>query len=119
MSQKLVLVPLAVVSNLALLYITIQFAPEEGDGGRLSFPSSLEDIRSLSVLLNNYSRNNPIYVLVLFSMAYLFKQTFAVPGSVFLNDLSNRAKGAEELYFTNFIDKIKMAWYAVLIINFH
>jgi len=93
MSQKLFLVPLAVVSNLALLYITVQFAPEEGGDGRLSFPSSLEDIRSLSVLLNNYSRNNPTYVLVLFSMAYLFKQTFAVPGSVFLNVLSGAIFG--------------------------
>jgi hypothetical protein len=27
------------------------------------------------------------YVLILFSSAYLFKQTFAVPGSVFLNVL--------------------------------
>ena len=93
MSQKLLLVPLAVVSNLALLYITVQFAPEEGGGGRLSFPSSLEDIRSLSVLLNTYSRNHPTYVLVLFTMAYLFKQTFAVPGSVFLNVLSGAIFG--------------------------
>ena len=93
MSQKLVLVPLAVVSNLVLLYITLQFAPEDGGGGRLSFPSSLEDIRELSVLLNNYSKNNPTYVLVLFSMAYLFKQTFAVPGSVFLNVLSGAIFG--------------------------
>ena len=50
MSQKLFLVPLAAVSNLVLLYITVQFAPEEGGGGRLSFPSSLEDIRSLRVV---------------------------------------------------------------------
>ena len=93
MSQKLFLVPLALLSNLVLLYVTVLLAPEEGDAGRLSFPSSLEDIRSLAVVLNNYSRNNPTYVLVLFSLAYLFKQTFAVPGSVFLNVLSGAIFG--------------------------
>ena len=92
MSKKLLLVPLAVVSNLAVLYITVQFAPE-GGGERLSFPSSLEDIRALAALLNDYNRNNPTYVLLLFSLAYLFKQTFAVPGSVFLNVLAGAIFG--------------------------
>ena len=54
MSQKLIVVPLAVVTNLAILYITVQFAPE-GAKEKLSFPSSLEDIRSLSVLLTDYN----------------------------------------------------------------
>jgi len=91
-SQKLLLVPLAVLTNLVVLYITVQFAPE-GGGERLSFPSSLEDIRSLSALLNDYNRSHPTYVLLLFSMAYLFKQTFAVPGSVFLNVLAGAIFG--------------------------
>ena len=33
------------------------------------------------------------YVLVLFSSAYLFKQTFAIPGSVFLNLLAGAIFG--------------------------
>ena len=93
MSQKLIVVPLAVVTNLAILYITVQFAPE-GAKEKLSFPSSLEDIRSLSVLLTDYNSDHPGYVLLLFSLAYLFKQTFAVPGSVFLNVLAGAIFGS-------------------------
>jgi len=93
MSQKIIVAPLAVVTSLAILYITVQFAPEAG-GEKLKFPSSLEDIRSLSVLLTEYNTNHPVYVLLLFSLAYLFKQTFAVPGSVFLNVLAGAIFGS-------------------------
>lgn len=97
MSQKLIVVPLAVVTNLAILYITVQFAPE-GAKEKLSFPSSLEDIRSLSVLLTDYNSDHPGYVLLLFSLAYLFKQTFAVPGSVFLNVLAGAIFGSARAF---------------------
>ena len=97
MSQKLIVVPLAVVTNLAILYITVQFAPE-GAKEKLSFPSSLEDIRSLSVLLTDYNSDHPGYVLLLFSLAYLFKQTFAVPGSVFLNVLAGAIFGSSRAF---------------------
>merc|ERR1711936_824943 len=40
------------------------------------------------------STSNPEYVLALFSLAYLFKQTFAVPGSVFLNVLAGAIFGS-------------------------
>jgi len=91
MFQKLLLVPLAALSSLALLYTLVLQAPHEG--GQLSFPSSLEDIRTLSTVLNTYSSSHPQYVLLLFSSAYLFKQTFAVPGSVFLNVLAGAIFG--------------------------
>ena len=91
MFQKLLLVPLAALSSLALLYTLVLQAPNEG--GQLGFPSSLEDIRTLSTVLNTYSSSHPQYVLLLFSSAYLFKQTFAVPGSVFLNVLAGAIFG--------------------------
>jgi len=91
MFQKLLLVPLAALSSLALLYTLVLQAPHEG--GQLSFPSSLENIRTLSTVLNTYSSSHPQYVLLLFSSAYLFKQTFAVPGSVFLNVLAGAIFG--------------------------
>jgi len=92
MLQKLLVVPLAAVSSLTLLYTLVLNAPHGGGG--LSFPSSLEDIRALSTVLNSYSSSHPQYVLLLFSSAYLFKQTFAVPGSVFLNVLAGAIFGS-------------------------
>jgi len=35
------------------------------------------------------------YVIILFVSAYLFKQTFAIPGSVFLNALAGAVFGLE------------------------
>jgi len=92
MFQKLLLVPLAVIISLALLYTIVLYAPH--GGGELSFPSSLEHIRALSAVLNTYNTSHPQYVLLLFSSAYLFKQTFAVPGSVFLNVLAGAIFGS-------------------------
>jgi uncharacterized membrane protein YdjX (TVP38/TMEM64 family) len=92
MFLKLLLVPLAAVSSLALLYLLVLNAPH--GGGELKFPGSLEDIRILATVLNTYSTSHPQYVLVLFSLAYLFKQTFAVPGSVFLNVLAGAIFGS-------------------------
>ena len=94
MVKKLLLVPLAIVLNLALLYIIVQFAPDTYGENNLSFPSSLDDIRKLAIILNNYNTNHPHYVLLLFSLAYVFKQTFAVPGSVFLNVLAGAIFGS-------------------------
>ena len=76
MLYKLLLIPGAILLNLSLLYTIVQFAPAEGEG-TLSFPSSLDDIRRLSAILNTYNSHHPLYVLLLFSSAYLFKQTFA------------------------------------------
>ena len=50
----------------------------------LKFPTSVEDIRSVSNLLKLYKEEHFLYVLVLFCSAYIYKQTFAIPGSVFM-----------------------------------
>jgi len=92
MFPKLLLVPAAVASSLVLLYLLVLKAPH--GGGDLKFPGSLEDIRLLATVLNTYSSSHPEYVLMLFSLAYLFKQTFAVPGSVFLNVLAGAIFGS-------------------------
>jgi len=89
--KKLMFVPLAILLNLAVLYFVMSLAP---DGETLTFPASLDDIRKLAIILNNYNSNNPTYVLILFSLAYLFKQTFAVPGSVFMNVLGGAIFGS-------------------------
>lgn len=57
----------------------------------LSFPKSLEELRALSVKLSLLQRDHFYSVLGLFSAAYLFKQSFAIPGSVFLVNASTLA----------------------------
>ena len=48
------------------------------------FPQNLDELKSLAILLRKYQEQKPLYVFVLFCSAYLYKQTFAIPGSVFM-----------------------------------
>ena len=50
----------------------------------LSFPSSLPALRSLAGQLQLLKERHFYHVLILFAAAYLYKQTFAIPGSAFL-----------------------------------
>jgi len=50
----------------------------------LQFPSSVAELRTVAGILSCYTRTHQLYVLVLFCCAYVYKQTFAIPGSVFL-----------------------------------
>lgn len=52
--------------------------------GRLKFPSDLEELRELAELLQSYKKEHTGYVLLLFCSAYLYKQSFAIPGSSLL-----------------------------------
>ncbi|KAF4075243.1 hypothetical protein AMELA_G00232310 [Ameiurus melas] len=60
---------------------------------RLRFPSDLEELRDLAELLKFYKRQHTGYVFVLFCSAYLYKQSFAIPGSSFLNMLAGALFG--------------------------
>ncbi len=50
----------------------------------LKFPSNLDELTALSALLREYMKHHWNTVFLLFSCAYLWKQSFAIPGSVFL-----------------------------------
>ncbi|XP_008326987.1 transmembrane protein 41A-A [Cynoglossus semilaevis] len=63
---------------------------------RLKFPSDLEELRELAELLQFYKTEHTGYVLLLFSSAYLYKQSFAIPGSSFLNILAGAIFGLHE-----------------------
>ncbi|XP_030613595.1 transmembrane protein 41A-A isoform X2 [Archocentrus centrarchus] len=57
---------------------------EDEEPSRLKFPSDLEELRELAELLQFYKTEHTGYVLLLFCSAYLYKQSFAIPGSSFL-----------------------------------
>lgn len=50
----------------------------------LSFPKTLEELKQYADILLVHAEDHPGYVITLFVSAYLFKQTFAIPGSFFL-----------------------------------
>ncbi|KAG9340837.1 hypothetical protein JZ751_020029 [Albula glossodonta] len=66
------------------------------DGNSLKFPSDLEELRELAELLQFYKTEHTGYVLLLFCSAYLYKQSFAIPGSSFLNMLAGALFGPWE-----------------------
>ncbi|XP_077683079.1 transmembrane protein 41A, partial [Eretmochelys imbricata] len=59
----------------------------------LKFPSDLEELRELAEFLQYYKQEHQSYVLLLFCAAYLYKQSFAIPGSSFLNILAGALFG--------------------------
>ncbi|XP_069568996.1 transmembrane protein 41A-B-like [Brachyistius frenatus] len=63
---------------------------------RLKFPSDLDELRELAETLKLYKREHHGYVLLLFCSAYLYKQSFAIPGSSFLNMLAGAIFGPWE-----------------------
>ncbi|XP_054470798.1 transmembrane protein 41A-A [Anoplopoma fimbria] len=70
-----------------------QRADSSEEPGRLKFPSDLEELRELAELLQFYKTEHTGYVLLLFCSAYLYKQSFAIPGSSFLNILAGAIFG--------------------------
>jgi hypothetical protein len=51
---------------------------------RLKFPRDLEGLKELKGVLDEYAERRPHFTLAFFVSAYLYKQSFAIPGSVFL-----------------------------------
>lgn len=92
----ILLLPACVAIGTGWLYLLTTLLPSVGqddDASRLKFPSSHQELKELAELLSSYKEQHAAYVLVLFSSAYLYKQTFAIPGSVFLNVLAGALFG--------------------------
>lgn len=98
MKERLAAALLVLLAWLGWLAFLVGHAPalpvEAGHApAALRFPSDLDELRAAADLLRAYLSQAPAYVALLFSSAYLFKQTFAVPGSVFLNVLAGAVFG--------------------------
>merc|ERR1719188_2620243 len=77
-------------ASLWLYYLATSLPKNDGStaSAAVKFPKSFEELHQLSDLLKDYSNTHFNLVLLLFSSAYLYKQAFAIPGSVFLNILA-------------------------------
>lgn len=106
----------------SLLYfymIYLQFPNlEENEKEFIKLPRNINDAKQLGIILKKYSNDHYYSVLVAFVSAYVFLQTFAIPGSIFLSILSGflypfplaisivcicSALGATFCYFLSFI----------------
>ena len=58
------------------------------DSMKVKLPRSIEDAKVLGKLLSNYTDEYFIEVIVAFTLTYIFLQSFAIPGSIFLSILS-------------------------------
>ncbi|XP_077304573.1 LOW QUALITY PROTEIN: transmembrane protein 41A [Lithobates pipiens] len=78
-----------------LYVLSTRLRPGRGQEAERSlvFPSHLDELRELADFLQEYKREHHGYVTVLFCSAYLYKQTFAIPGSSFLNLLGGALFG--------------------------
>ncbi|XP_013916390.1 PREDICTED: transmembrane protein 41A [Thamnophis sirtalis] len=86
------LVLAAATSGLYLLTAWLPGGPREGSRS-LKFPSDLKELQELAAFLHYYNKEHHAYVILLFCSAYLYKQTFAIPGSSFLNILAGALFG--------------------------
>ncbi|KAK5967689.1 hypothetical protein GCK32_000565 [Trichostrongylus colubriformis] len=76
-----------------VLYFIWSIAPPSDSPTPLAFPKDLDALRELADLLEQYKNAHLAYVVLLFGYAYLYKQTFAIPGSFFLNLLAGALFG--------------------------
>lgn len=95
--EPILWIPAILAGMTTWLYVLSVNIPELGTNntqkGDLKFPTSLEDLQSVANLLMVYKEEHFLYVLVLFCSAYIYKQTFAIPGSVFMNLLAGALFG--------------------------
>ncbi|XP_050300470.1 transmembrane protein 41 homolog isoform X2 [Anthonomus grandis grandis] len=78
------------ISSLTALYVVYQTFPEVTDEEKLHIkvPWNIEDAKNLGIVLNRYKGDHYYHVMSGVFLTYIFLQTFAIPGSLFLSILS-------------------------------
>ncbi|KAF1764772.1 hypothetical protein GCK72_004722 [Caenorhabditis remanei] len=84
------LVVLIFLSFAVTLYTLYLLFPEVSTDEKLhlKYPRNLEDAKQLGRVLSKYKENNYTVVLCSVVVVYIFLQSFAIPGSIFLTILS-------------------------------
>lgn len=84
-----ILIAIFISSLVALFYVYMMFPDlEESEKEHMKIPWDIEDAKKLALVLDRYK--DMYYFEVMFGviLAYIFLQTFAIPGSLFLSILS-------------------------------
>ncbi|XP_076252812.1 transmembrane protein stas isoform X1 [Rhynchophorus ferrugineus] len=76
--------------SLSALYVVYQTFPEVTNDERqhMKIPWNIEDAKQLGIVLNRYKGDHYYHVMAGVFLTYIFLQTFAIPGSLFLSILS-------------------------------
>ncbi|XP_047478120.1 transmembrane protein 41A-like [Penaeus chinensis] len=98
---RLLIAPVAFATASFFLWFVFVNRPALRNGitPDLHFPKSLDDLRELVRVSSAYKEDHWYYVVFLFSSAYIYKQTFAIPGSALLNLLGGALLGCWPLGF--------------------
>ncbi|XP_015916764.1 transmembrane protein 41B [Parasteatoda tepidariorum] len=85
----LILVGIFLLSVSALVYLYKSFPElEEEEAQYVKLPMDIEDAKNLGKVLARYKERYYFTVLFAFFLTYIFLQSFAIPGSIFLSILS-------------------------------
>ena len=71
-------------SSIPIIYTPTHLHTPPQTSPALSFPTNVEELRVLTGQLHSLKEQHFYRVVGLFSLAYLYKQTFAIPGSFFM-----------------------------------
>ncbi|XP_046351908.2 transmembrane protein 41A-like isoform X1 [Haliotis rufescens] len=84
------------LASLGVYTLSVNFPEHTGlhsNSSDLKFPTNMDELQSVANFLHDYKNDHFNYVMLLFTSAYLYKQTFAIPGSVFMNLLAGALYG--------------------------
>lgn len=83
---------LAAFLVLMLLFSTFPSLPEE-QRGVVGLPRSIKQVQELGLVLSAYTHTHYTHVLLAFLGAYVFLQSFSIPGSIFMSFLGGALFG--------------------------
>ncbi|KAH9513791.1 Transmembrane protein 41A-A [Bulinus truncatus] len=88
-------IPVIFIGATLTLYLLATGITYEEDGQKfqMKFPTSIEDVAEMSDFLQKMKSKHLGYLLFVFCFGFIYKQTFAIPGSVFLNLLAGALFG--------------------------
>ncbi|CAG9765538.1 unnamed protein product [Ceutorhynchus assimilis] len=78
---------IASLGALLIVYGSFPHVTEE-ESHYIKMPWNIEEAKQLGIVLNRYKANHYYHVMAAVFLSYIFLQTFAIPGSLFLSILS-------------------------------
>lgn len=89
-SQSVFILASMFLAGVAILYLIYLNFPqlEESEKQWIKLPMNIDDAKNLGRVLKKYNQDHFYSVVLAFFCTYIFLQTFAIPGSIFLTILS-------------------------------
>lgn len=115
---------ISAICALALVYLNFPDL-DENEQHVLKLPTTMDDAKALGIVLSRYTDTHYYQVLVAYFSTYVFLQSFAIPGSIFLSILSgflfpfptalffvclSSASGASFCYLLSYLVGRRLVW---------